>query len=322
MDGSRCFCNGAQVENMKRLQNVRILLGFAILLTSLWSLEQEKVLVDTERAFRIAVEQDATLFDKKLVLSRYDLIRRLLAADRTQEALQEISELRSEYSGKSLAWLDYLAARLHLRFGVEAQKRAGPLRQVFTNWLPASNFSSGGLRPAEQVEEVLPLARLASFHFLNAGKNLDRLRLSSLPALREAAELARADLAWATNRNGNAAWLIAQSFLDQYPKSSLVPDACFRLSMYAAAVGSYDESIGWLERLRDGSRAEVWNDLTEERIQNLRAFRERKDRVDLKITAEDQLRLIEGFETELALKQDLAVLFDHLAQTAKSPVQP
>ncbi len=158
------------------------------------------------------VDNDSTIFDKRLFLSRYDLIIRLLRQARYPEANKELVEIREDFSGKSLAFLDYLRSRL-------LQAR----------------LSTQSLKETNLINEI---------------KTIDeRLIKGSSTLLREAALVHQADMALLLSTNSDETKGRYLLFLKEIPTSTLRSDVLLRLALIEVRQKKDLQALAWLNQL-------------------------------------------------------------------------
>ncbi len=296
-----------------KLLAISAALGFTAV-PPLHALHQNTFLLEAEKKFTNLVLTDDTILEKKLFFRRYEMVKKLLAKELYEDALREIRELKEDFSGRSLFFIDYLEGRLQQKLGDDLLTNAGMVYKFsYTNVIPREDLrylyflekDTGRITRTEVFESAIPYPVESKRRYDLASEVFARMVKGPVPLLKEAALLAQGDIA-VSRKEWSAGRKQYEFFLREYPVSPLRADACFRLSRLSLIETNYTNAALWLRKMSDFFPKTDLSGMADEKIKVLERLASGK--ADAAVRTE----LLAGYRRELELKQDLLSVLDRL----------
>ncbi len=245
---------------------MRIIILFFILFLFLQPFYYTRDSMIAEDAFFQQILQDETIYHKKLLRKRYNFIKKLIRSEQYFDAVRELAQIKHNYRGRSLQYIDFMLGRLYC---IQGSNRFTN-ETVFYRHVH-SNHSSGTVVTNYYEYMVSELIDLYSgehvspsdlrflinsdkrTYYINAVKAFSSIISNKykIPALRERAVIEKAKTLLLLDKDSMAEKELTY-FLEYYPVSRQRIFAYYHMSRVFIRREEYAKAIAWLARiLRD-----------------------------------------------------------------------
>lgn len=240
---------------MRSIIVLRLLLIFFISTTTL-----SAFIAFDDKEYYTLLEKDNTVFDKKLLYSRFQFIKKLLKKKLYRDALAETETIRREYTGRAALHFAYIEGRLHVKIAESQIDLSKNWVYYLSNSVHKKNgklsydYYSDEERkilaavPEKSYETItLPVSPSVKSNLDAALEIFDRILLSSFrhSPLTESAIIAKAEVFM-----HYGAFDLAEKEImiipDRFPKSPLMSEVFWQLSRISLAQKKDKKALEYL----------------------------------------------------------------------------